>query len=66
MPIPEPDDYPFIGQWPAARVPAALVAFRSLDLTGIDEEMAETLPLIRAWLEAAAKTPGAAVIGFLS
>jgi hypothetical protein len=66
VPIPEPDDYPSIGKWPAAEVPGALKAFQSLDVTDIDDEMAETLAQMRGWLEAAAKTPGASVIGFLS
>jgi hypothetical protein len=66
VPIPEPDDYPGIGEWSASEVPAALAALRSLDLTGVDEEMAETFAQIRGWLEEAAKRPGVSIIGFLS
>ena len=66
LPIPEPDDYPFIGKWLAEKIPAALTAFASLDLAGIDSEIADTLKQIHAWLESASKIPGASLVGFLS
>ena len=66
VPIPEPDDAPCIGAWPASVIPAALEAFRSLDLTDVDDEMAETFAQVRGWLEAAAQRPGVSIIGFLS
>jgi hypothetical protein len=66
VPIPTPDDFPFIGFWPADEIPAALAAFRSLDFTGFADEMAETFTQMRAWLEEAAKTSGVSVIGFNS
>jgi hypothetical protein len=64
--IPEPDDSPCIGRWWASEVESALAAFQSLDLTSVDKNMTKTLGQIRAWLEAATKTPGASIIGFLS
>jgi hypothetical protein len=66
VPIPEPDDYPFIGKWTAAELAAAKSAFESADLTDVDPEMAETLQQMRDWVEAAAKKPGASLVGFLS
>ncbi len=66
IPIPEPDDAPFIGEWSASDVPPALAAFRSLNLIGVDDEMAETFAQIRGWLDEAAKRPGVSIIGFLS
>ena len=66
VPIPTPDDFPFIGFWLADEIPAALAALRSLPLAGLADEMAETLAQIRGWLEEAAITPGASVIGFNS
>ena len=64
--IPEPDDYPFIGTWPAAAIPGALAAFEAADLGGLDEEMVETLEQMRGWLEEAAKNQGESLVGFLS
>jgi hypothetical protein len=64
--IPEPDDYPFIGEWTAAEVAGAVAAFQTADLTDVDEEMAETIEQMRGWVEVAAKEPGASVVGFLS
>lgn len=66
VPIPEPDDCPCIGRWSASQVTEALAVLRSLDGSDLDPEMAQTFDSIRAWLEAAAQTPGAAVVGFLS
>jgi hypothetical protein len=66
VPIPEPDDYPFIGKWTAAELAAAKAAFEAADLTDVDPEMAETLQQMRDWVEAAAKNPGTSLVGFLS
>lgn len=66
VPIPEPDDYPFIGQWTAAQVAAAVPAFRAADLSDLDAEMAETIRQMCAWAEAAASQPGSSIVGFLS
>ncbi len=66
VPIPQPDDYPFIGFWPAEEVPAALASIRGVDLAPLDQEMAETIEQMRQWLEETVKTPGASVVGFLS
>jgi hypothetical protein len=66
VPIPAPDDFPFIGFWPADEIPAALAALHSLPLAGLAQEMAETLAQIRDWLEEAAKSPGTSLIGFNS
>lgn len=66
VPIPEPDDYPFIGKWTPTELPAAKAAFAGADLTDVDPEMAETMQQIRNWVEAGAKEPTVAVIGFLS
>ena len=64
--IPEPDEYPFIGHWPADKIAESLEAFRSLNLAAVDKDMAETLSLLRIWLDEAGKIPAASVIGFLS
>jgi hypothetical protein len=66
VPIPEPDDYPFIGTWTAAELALAKSAFESADLTDIDPEMALTLQQVRDWVQAAERNPGASLIGFLS
>jgi hypothetical protein len=66
VPIPEPDDYPFIGHWPADKLPAALAALRQADPADLDDETAEAFKRIGEWLEAAARTQGASLIGFLS
>lgn len=64
--IPEPDDYPYIGSWTSAEVTAAKAAFAGYDSTDIRPDMEATLQQIRGWVEAAAKRPGNAVVGFLS
>lgn len=66
VPIPEPDDYPFIGRWPADKIPATLAAVHAMDVTQLDQDTAETLGQIRGWLEAAAGKPGSSIVGFLS
>jgi hypothetical protein len=59
-------DGPSIGRWEAGEIAAALAAMRSADLADVDREMAETLRMIRGWLERAARLPDASIIGFLS
>jgi len=66
VPIPEPDDAPCIGVWRADELPAAAAAFRALDPSGLDHDMTETLAQFRGWVEAALRTPGRSIIGFLS
>jgi hypothetical protein len=66
IPIPEPDDSPSIGQWPAGKIPAALAAIQSIEPAGIDNDMDETFAQMRGWFERAAKTPGVSIVGFLS
>ena len=66
VPIPEPDDYPFIGQWTPAEIAAATTAFQTADLTDVDRGTADTLQQVRRWLAAAAKTPDTSIVGFLS
>src|SRR5688572_30061782 len=45
--IPEPDDYPGIGEWSAEQVAAARAAFAGAELGDLDEEMREMLGQIR-------------------
>jgi hypothetical protein len=66
VPIPDPDDSPCIGRWPADQIPTALAALRAVDFNPLDRDAAETLEQIRGWLEAAAREPGASIVGFLS
>jgi hypothetical protein len=66
VPIPTPDDCPCIGSWSASSISAALVAIQSLNMTGLDGEMSETIMQIRSWLETAATSPGVSIVGFLS
>lgn len=66
VPIPEPDDYPFIGRWPADKIPATLAAVHAMDVTQLGPDTAETVEQLRGWLEAAAGKPGASIVGFLS
>ena len=63
--IPNDDGHPFIGEWPARDIVAGLDALRTVDMTKIDGETAETFAEILVWLEETAKTPGASLIGFL-
>ncbi|HXE51877.1 MAG TPA: hypothetical protein VN541_02635 [Tepidisphaeraceae bacterium] len=64
--IPEPDDYPFIGKWPATQIPDALAALKQLDLSDADPDTAELLNLMRDWLAETTKSPGVSIVGFLS
>jgi len=64
--LPTPDDHPYIGSWPPESIPTALAAIRGVDTAGLDFETAETVDLIRGWLEAAASEPGAGLVGVLS
>ena len=66
VPIPEPDDYPFIGQWTPAEILAAATAFQTADLTDLDHATADTLQQVRRWAVAAAKKPDTSILGFLS
>jgi hypothetical protein len=65
VPIPEPDDYPFIGAWTAAQIAAAKTAFDNADLADVEPDLSETLELIRGWVEAATGRPDVSVVGFL-
>lgn len=66
VPIPEPDDYPAIGHWPAADITGALAAFVAIDVSDIAADMAETIAQVRDWLKRAAKIEDASIVGFLS
>jgi hypothetical protein len=63
--IPEPDDYPFIGRWAAQDIAAAVAALRAADLSDLEQELAETIGLVRAWVETAGKAGGTMIVGFL-
>jgi hypothetical protein len=65
VPIPEPDDYPFIGRWAAGDVARAVPAFRAANLSGIDSRIAETINQMRSWLERAVKSSDTSLVGFL-
>jgi hypothetical protein len=64
--IPQPDDCPCIGVWSPQSIPPALAALQGIELLGLEREMTETFQDIRGWLTEAAKTPGEAIVGFLS
>lgn len=66
VPIPEPDDFPFIGYWTPDEITTALAAIRGGDRSGLDNEMAEMFREIEGWLAGASESPGAAIVGFLS
>lgn len=65
VPIPEPDDFPSIGNWSPAQVQAASAALKIADLAG-DTEMAHTLRQIQGWSDIACNQPQTSLIGFLS
>lgn len=64
--FPTPDDAPYIGSWPPEAIPAALESIRAVDESGEDFDVAETVGLIRRWLEAAAEEPDCGIVGVLS
>lgn len=64
--IPRPDDYPFIGWWPAEQIAQAAIALRTIDATGLDRHMAELLEQIRSWVTQTARLPRHSLVGFLS
>lgn len=66
VPIPEPDDYPFIGIWPASLLAAASTSFQTVDLSDVEPRMAETLQQLAGWVKVASSKPGTSIIGFLS
>jgi hypothetical protein len=66
IPIPEPDDCPFIGQWTPAEIAAAATAFQAADPADVDQATADALQQARRWVEVAAKKPGTSIVGFLS
>lgn len=64
--LPQPDDYPVIGHVAASLIAPVLAKLATLDADGFEDDAAEVIAEITAWLEAAAATPGAALVGFLS
>lgn len=66
IPIPEPNDYPFIGVWTAQEIAEAKTALQNAEPTGPDAQIAETLQQIREWIDMARQQPDASIIGFLS
>ena len=63
-PLPDPDDYPFIGHWTASEVAAAAGAIEGLDLDCPDSEEEGALKEIRGWLEDSRAKPGSMIVGF--
>jgi hypothetical protein len=55
VPIPEPDDFPFIGYLTKGVIPAAAAAMEAADLNSLGEEQKNALFEIRGWLEACQK-----------
>lgn len=66
VPIPSPDDYPFIGHWKVTVLGEAKTALKKANWTEIDAEMAETLQQLREWVDEATKQSGMIIVGFLS